>query len=172
MTHHENGVPPEPDPEAMLRASEQPPLAGAPAGVEAVPYLGFHLGRDLYGVPLQRLREVARLGRVRTIPGAPPGVAGLVNLRGEIVCALDTRAILGLDAWRPSESAALIALRGFTYPVGLVVDSIAEIVSIDPDRVEPPPAAWPSERAACFLGTTSVRLGFIGLLDLDRVVAE
>ena len=141
-------------------------------GVEGVTYLGFHLGRDLYGVPLRRLREVARLGRVRRIPGAPPAVAGLVNLRGEIVCALDTRAILGLDAWRPSETAALVALRGFGYPVGLVVDSIAEIVSIDPERIEPPPAAWPSQRAACFLGTTSVRLGVMGLLDLDRVVVE
>lgn len=141
-------------------------------GVEGVTYLGFHLDRDLYGVPLRRLREVARLGRVRRIPGAPPAVAGLVNLRGEIVCALDTRAILGLDAWRPSETAALVALRGFGYPVGLVVDSIAEIVSVDPERIDPPPAAWPSQRAACFLGTTSVRLGVMGLLDLDRVVVE
>lgn len=172
MTPHENGFPPEPGPEARLPTGERPPLDATPAGVERVPYLGFYLGRDLYGVPLQRLREVARLGRVRGIPGAPPAVAGLVNLRGEIVCALDTRAILGFEAWRPSETAALVALRGFTYPVGLVVDSIAEIVSVDPERIDPPPAAWPGERAACFLGTTSVRLGFIGLLDLDRVVAE
>ena len=172
MTDHENGFPPEPVPAALLPTGDRPSLAAAPVGVEGVPYLGFHLGRDLFGVPLQRLREVARLGRVRRIPGAPPGVAGLVNLRGEIVCALDTRTILGLDAWRASETAALIALRGFTYPVGIIVDSIAEIVSVDPERIDPLPVEWPSERAACFLGTTRVRLGFIGLLDLDRVVAE
>jgi purine-binding chemotaxis protein CheW len=118
------------------------------------------------------LREVARLTRLRRVPGAPASVAGLVNLRGEIVCALDARAILGLEAWMPSESAVLIALRGFGYPVGLVVDSVADIVLVDPAQIEPPPATWPTARAACFRGTTSVRLGFIFLLDLDRIVTQ
>lgn len=174
MTHDETGLTPASGAEALLRSIERQQIAAAasPAGMEGVAYLGFLLGGDLCGVPLQRLREVARLARLRSVPGAPPGVAGLVNLRGEILCALDTRAILGLDPWRPSAMAVLIALRGFAYPVGLVVDSIAEIVSIDPERIDPPPAEWPARRAACFLGTTQVRLGFMGLLDLDRVVAE
>ena len=47
-------------------------------------------------LPLEQLREVARVSQLRRVPGAPAGVAGLVNLRGEILCALDVRAILGL----------------------------------------------------------------------------
>lgn len=146
------------------------PDESTPEAVERVPYLGFHLGADMYGLPLPQLKEVAHLTRLRRLPGAPPSVAGLVNLRGEIVCALDARAILGLAPWMPSESAVLIALRGFGYPVGLVVDSIADIVLVNPAQIEPPPPTWPVERAACFRGSTSVRLGFIFLLDLDRIV--
>lgn len=168
MTHDEAGPLPEPDPDAILQEgeSQDDAVAGAPAVREGVPYLGFYLGPELYGLPLGRLREVARLTRLRRIPGVPAAVAGLVNLRGEIICALDARAILGLAPWTPSESAVLIALRSFDYPVGLVVDSIADIFSIDPTEIDPPPA----ERGAYFAGSTSVRLGLMGLLDLDQVV--
>ena len=51
-----------------------------------------------------------------------------------------------------------------------MVDSIADIYSIDPGQIEPPPATWPAERAACFVGTTRVPEGLMGLLDLERVV--
>ena len=174
MTHDEAGSLPESGPETMLQAidSQLDAVAEAPVAREGVPYLGFYLGTELYGLPLGRLREVCRLTRLRRIPGVPADVAGLVNLRGEIICALDTRAILGLAPWLPSESAVLIALRSFDYPVGLVVDSIADIFSIDPSQIDPPPASWPAEHAAQFVGNATVRLGLIGLLDLDQVVTK
>jgi chemotaxis signal transduction protein len=52
----------------------------------------------------------------------------------------------------------------------LVVDSITDIYSIAPSEIEPPPATWPAERAACFVGTARVPDGLMGLLDLDRIV--
>ena len=136
---------------------------------ETVPYLGFMVGSELYGLPLSRLREVARLTRLRRIPGTPSRMAGVINLRGELVCAFDAHVILE----RPEEHAEagyLIALRGFDFPVGLVVDTIADIFPIDTTTIDAPPAAWPGGRRACVSGTTSVRLGFIALLDVDRMV--
>ena len=145
-------------------------IPAEPDKQEGEPYLGFFLGAQMYGLPLHRLREVCRLAQVRRVPGAAAHVAGLVNVRGEIMCALDARAILGLAAATSPEPGYLIALRDFDYPVGLVVDAIADIFPIDPATIDAPPAAWPAERAACFIGMTSVRVGQIGLLDLDRVV--
>jgi purine-binding chemotaxis protein CheW len=137
---------------------------------ERVPYLGFFLGSEIYGLPLQRLREVARVAHLRRVPGAPAGVAGLVNLRGEIICAYDARSILRITDKVPQESPFLVALRGFADPLGLVVDSIIDIYSIAPDDIEPPPVSWPAERAACLAGTARVPPGLMGLLDLDRIV--
>ena len=126
----------------------------------------------MYGLPLQQLREVARLTRLRHIPGAPPGVAGLVNLRGEIVCALDAHAILGFRAQAPAASAFFVALRGFDDPIGLIVDSIADIYSIDPEEIEPPPTTWSPERARLLRRHHRVPEGLMGLLDLQRVVKD
>jgi len=161
-------------PEAILEAIERQRADDGEPAVEAerVPYLGFFLGDDVYGLPLQQLREVARLTRLRRIPGAPSRVAGLVNLRGEIICALSAHAILGLTASAPAAAAFFVALRGFTDPIGLVVDSIADIYSIDPGQIEPPPPTWSAERAAFFVGTAQVPEGLMGLLDLERLVAD
>lgn len=163
---------PESVPDEGLEAIErQKEAAGPPAPPrERLAYLGFYVGQEVYGLPLGQLREVARLTRLRHIPGAPPGVAGLVNLRGEIVCALDVRAILGLSPQAPADSAFLVALRDFDDPVGLIVDSIADIYSIDPEEIESPPTTWSPERRACFVGTIRVPVGMMGLLDVHRVV--
>jgi purine-binding chemotaxis protein CheW len=147
-----------------------PPPAAEDTAARGVPHLGFFLGAELYSVPLTRLREVARLTRLRRIPGAAAHVAGLVNLRGEIVCALDTHAILGLD--RSADAGFLIALRDFDYPVGLIVDSIADVFTVDPETAQPPPETWRGERAAFVTGVCEVASGSMGLIDLDRVVGR
>ena len=159
------------DPEAILAAIEQQKdnEAQPREEQERVPYLGFYLGAEVYGLPLDQLREVARVSHLRRVPGAPAGVAGLVNLRGEILCALDVREILGLPAPASTDNPFLVALRGFGDPLGLIVDSIADIYAVSPTEIEAPPATWPAERAACFIGTARVPVGLMGLLDLARV---
>jgi purine-binding chemotaxis protein CheW len=159
------------DPEALLAAIEQQRERDAelPPEQERVPYLGFFLGPEVYGLPLDQLREVARVAHVRRVPGAPAGVAGLVNLRGEILCALDVRAILGLPPKTTAALPFLVALRGFGDPLGLIVDSIADIYALAANDIEAPPATWPAERAACFIGTARVPAGLMGLLDLARI---
>jgi purine-binding chemotaxis protein CheW len=159
------------NPDAILAAIEQQRDNDAEPREEQerVSYLGFYLGAEVYGLPLEQLREVARVSQLRRVPGAPAGVAGLVNLRGEILCALDVRAILGLPANASAASPFLVALRGFGDPLGLIVDSIADIYAVSADDIEPPPATWPAERAACFTGTARVTAGLMGLLDLARV---
>jgi purine-binding chemotaxis protein CheW len=160
------------DPETILAAMEQQREVEAeqPPEQERVPYLGFYLGSDVYGLALDQLREVARVTQVRRVPGAPAGVAGLVNLRGEILCALDVRAILGLPPMTSAEPPFLVALRGFGDPLGLIVDSIADIYSLAASDIEAPPSTWSAERAACFIGTARVSAGLMGLLDLARII--
>lgn len=148
-----------------------PDGASAPApAAERVPWLGFLLGGEIYGFPLGQLREVARLTGVRRVPGAPARVAGLVNLRGEIVCALDARAILGLAPRATPAGAFFVAFRGFPDPLGVIVDAITDIYAIDPGEIEPPLERWNPARAALFVGTARVRDGVIGLLDLQQLV--
>ena len=163
--------------------TENDTSAAEPRQPEGEPHLGVIVGRELYGLPLRRLQEVARFTTVRRVPGSAPHVAGMVSIRGEIICALDARAILGLPADTSSGPRFVVALRDFDYPIGLVVDWVADIFHIDPASVEAPPAEWRDARRACVSGTANVLAGrgphradfarwgeSIGLLDVDRVV--
>ena len=150
-------------------ATETTP-AGPATTTVGVAHLGFFLGTELYSVPLTRLREVARFTRLRRIPGAAAHVAGLVNLRGEIICALDMHGILGHQRAGNPDAGFLIALRDYDYPVGLVVDTIADVFTVDPDTIAAPPEGWPSERSAVVAGVCAVTAGSMGIIDLDRVV--
>jgi len=162
-------------------SSEQPEMpradgdvcadAAAPA-VESVSYLGFVVGLDVYGLPLEHLREVARLKRLRRIPGAPSNVAGLMNLRGQIVCALDTRAILCVPGSAAAGGGYLIALRGFPDPLGLVVDGVTDVYAVDPGSIAPPPEAWPASRTVFTLGTVAIPRGSMTLLDLRPMIGR
>ena len=146
------------------------PAPEAPKRPEGEPHLGVIVGTELYGLPLRRLQEVCRLTSVRRVPGSAPHVAGLVSLRGEIICALDARAILGLPERPSSGPQFVVALRDFDYPIGLVVDWVADIFHIDPAALEAAPEEWRRERRACVVGTATVAPGSIGVLDLDAVV--
>lgn len=147
--------------------SPAPEVAQRPEGE---PHLGVIVGTELYGLPLRRLQEVSRLTSVRRVPGSAPHVAGLVSIRGEIICALDARAILGLPERSSPGPQFVIALRDFDFPIGLVVDWVADIFHIDMALVEAPPAEWRHERRACVSGTATVPPGSIGLLDVDALV--
>jgi purine-binding chemotaxis protein CheW len=142
----------------------------APPQQEGEPHLGVIIGAERYGLPLGRLREVARLSGLRRIAGAAPHVAGMVNLRGEIICVLDARAILGLAPAPGAAPGYVIALRDFGFPVGLAVDWVTDIFSVETSAIAPPPPDWQAARRACVVGTATVGTGAIGLLDLDRVV--
>src|SRR5688572_231981 len=159
-----------PDDVVRLLEEERETEEKKPAEQERILYLGFYLGKEVYALPLRKLREVARLVRIRTVPGTPPSVAGLVNLRGKIICVLDVKTILGLPYPASSEPRFLIVLDGTAEPLGLVVDSISDIYSIEPDQIESPLATWPQERAQFFMGTVRVQSGLMGLLDLERLV--
>lgn len=144
--------------------------AAEPKRPEGEPHLGVIVGHELYGLPLRRLQEVARLSTVRRVPGSAPHVAGMVSIRGEIMCALDARAILGLPAQTTAGPLFVVALRDFDYPIGLVVDWVADIFHIDLASVAAPPIEWRDARRACVSGTAIVAAGNIGLLDVDVLV--
>jgi purine-binding chemotaxis protein CheW len=134
----------------------------------------FTLGEGLYGVELERMHEVLRPQPLTRVPLAPPAVAGLLNLRGRIVPAVDPRHALGLEPRRsaPGEGGpgALVVVRGAAAAAGapdlvaLLVDEIGDVqrAGRDPAPPGPPPA----------LASAIVPLAdrLLVVLDVDRLL--
>jgi purine-binding chemotaxis protein CheW len=99
----------------------------------------FSVDGRSYGVDVARVREVIRPQEITPIPLAPPEVAGLLNLRGEIVTALDLRVRLG-SAPRPGADAMHMIMTTEHGPVSLLVDEAGQVIEVDTEMREPPPA--------------------------------
>jgi purine-binding chemotaxis protein CheW len=108
-------------------------------------FVTVRLAGQLIGIPVLQVHDVMRLGQLTRVPRAPAIVAGVMNLRGRIVTAIDVRRALGLG---PAEVAQLmgIVVEQDGQPYALVVDGVGDVVSVAADRFEPHPAtlspAW------------------------------
>lgn len=99
----------------------------------------FWLADHLYGVEVGHVQEVLRAQDLTRVPRAHPAVAGLLNLRGQVVTAVQLRERLGLPPRAPGEKAILVVVRLDGEVVSLLVDAIGDVVDVAEDTFEMPP---------------------------------
>jgi purine-binding chemotaxis protein CheW len=131
----------------------------------------FTLDGRLYGVDVDAVQEVLR-GQTRTrIPLAPGTLAGLINLRGQVLSAVDLRAQLDLPARETDTEPMLVVIRVAGEPVALMVDTIGAVVDVDVDQFEPPPDTLSGASRELLLGAYKLEGELLLALDVSRAVA-
>jgi purine-binding chemotaxis protein CheW len=131
----------------------------------------FTIDGRSFGVDVSRVQEVVRPQEVTPIPLAPPGIAGLINLRGEIVTALDLRVRLGSET-RAGDRAMNLIMTSDQGPVSLLVDEAGEVLEVDDGRFEPPPATLRGAARDLFVGTYTLEDQLLMELDVANVIDD
>jgi purine-binding chemotaxis protein CheW len=137
---------------------------------EAREYVTAMIGGQLFGLPISRVQDVFMPERVTRVPLAPAEVAGVLNLRGRIVTAVDMRARLGMPK-REGEHQAMavgVDLRGESY--GLLIDSIGEVLKLADDSHEVNPVNLDPRMAKMAGGIHRLDGQLMVVLDIDRVL--
>ena len=134
-------------------------------------YVTVEIGDQTFGVEIGRVREVFAPGRLTRVPLSPPEVAGVLNLRGRIVTAIDMRSQLGMAA-APAGSPAAMALgvehRGEAF--ALMVDRPGDVVELDLAGREATPATLHPRWAALVEGVHRLDDRLLLILDVDRAL--
>jgi purine-binding chemotaxis protein CheW len=131
----------------------------------------FRLDRLLFGVPVLKVREVIRFQPLTPVPLAPPTVRGLLNLRGDIVPALDLRRRLGM-APRAQESAAMNLVIAHEHElVSFLVDEIGDVVQVEESVLEAVPDHLPAAVREVLVGIYKLRGELLLALDPVRTAA-
>jgi purine-binding chemotaxis protein CheW len=105
-----------------------------------ITYCTFQLAEHHFAIPVSVVREVVRGLPLTSVPLAPPTVAGLINLRGQVLMAIDAREQLGLDRLDDSSQSAQIVLQLPRETVSLTVDRSGPATTLDPETMCPPPS--------------------------------
>ncbi len=126
---------------------------------------------DLWlGVEVLKVQEVIRALEMTVVPLAPESIEGLINLRGQIVIAIDTRRSLGLPAATGDMPAMNIVIQSADGAVSLLVDEIHDIISVPLDTYAPVPDNMPSEQRSLIGGVYDLEEGLLLALDTERVL--
>lgn len=102
-------------------------------------YATFFIENHFFGVEVEKVQEVFTAQEITPVPLAPPIIAGLINLRGEIVMALELRNRLGFPPRPAGMEAMSVVIRTAEGSVNLLVDQIGDVIEVLPSLFEPPP---------------------------------
>ena len=130
----------------------------------------FWLDGDLYGVEVEHVQEVLRSQSITRVPLAPPAVAGLINLRGQVVTAIELRERLGRKPRPEGQEAVVIVVRLHGEAVSLLVDSIADVVDVHVRDFEAPPDTLDGAGRDLIRGAYKLSGQLLLSLDVNRAV--
>jgi len=135
-----------------------------------IEYVTVTIDDQLFGLPIARVQDVFVPDRLAKVPLAPPEIAGVLNLRGRIVTAIDMRRRIGLrhDGKIPPFAVG-IELKGESY--GLLVDAVGEVLKLAKDGCESRPVNLDARLAEVMAGVYRLDGQLLVVLDVDRVFA-
>jgi purine-binding chemotaxis protein CheW len=128
----------------------------------------FYLDKLLFGVELRGVQEVIRSLEMTKVPLAPAMVSGLINLRGQIVTAVDLRRRLELEPSPPGSLAMNVVVRSEDGPVSLLVDEIGEVVEVEEATFELPPETLRGPVRSMILGVHKLNDRLLHVLDIEK----
>lgn len=137
-------------------------------------YMTFRLGEKYYGIGISYVNEIIGLQPITKVPETEDFIIGLINLRGKILPVIDVRIRFGMEPRAYDDRTCIIVINVNSIIIGLIVDTIAEVVTIAEEDVIPPPTINPGGgKASRFVyGIGKVENSVKMLLDLDKLIAH
>ncbi len=137
-------------------------------------YLTFKVSEEEYALSVHQIREVLEFQNVSKIPRMPGFMRGIINLRGSVVPVIDLKMKFGLGATEKTVDTSIIvtelAMDDEIIVMGLLTDSVNEVIDIDSDGIEPAPQIGTQIDSSFIKGMGRKEENFIIILDIDRVM--
>lgn len=132
----------------------------------------FTLEGEVYGINVMQVQEVLRETEVAPVPGAPHYVIGIINLRGNVVSVIDARSRFGLMPKENDDLTRIIVIEASSHTIGILVDSVAEVVDIDRSEIETAPNVGNDETSKYIDGVVSRGEQLLILVDLNKLLSQ
>lgn len=132
----------------------------------------FRLEDETYGINVMHVQEVLRVTEIAPVPGAPPYVLGIINLRGNVVTVIDTRSRFGLPPGEIDEASRIVIIESEMQVVGILVDSVAEVVELSGSEIDSAPNVGNEESSKFIQGVATRDNNLLIVVDLNKLLSE
>ncbi|MFQ3170373.1 MAG: purine-binding chemotaxis protein CheW [Oleispira sp.] len=135
-------------------------------------WVTFRLENESYGINVMQVQEVLRHTEIAPVPGAPPYVLGIINLRGNVVTVIDTRSRFALPNAETTDQTRIVIIEAENQVVGILVDSVAEVVYLRQSEIETTPNVGNDESAKFIQGVCHKNDELLILVDLEKLMSD
>ncbi|UAW99389.1 chemotaxis protein CheW [Halopseudomonas nanhaiensis] len=135
-------------------------------------WVTFRLDNETYGINVMQVQEVLRHTDIAPVPGAPAYVLGIINLRGNVVTVIDTRQRFGLSPAPITDNTRIVIIEADKQVLGILVDSVAEVVYLRQSEIETAPNVGTDESAKFIQGVCNKNNELLILVDLEKMMNE
>lgn len=144
--------------------------ADTAASATAHEFLAFTLGQEEYGIDIQKVQELRGYDAVTRIANAPEHIKGVVNLRGIIVPIIDMRIRFNLGTPTYDQFTVVIILNISGRVMGMVVDSVSDVITLTPEQIKPAPEMGAVMDTAYLIGLGTIDERMLILVDIARLM--
>lgn len=159
----------------MNQETNLPVAAGTAAAEEEQQYLTFLLNGEMFAIGILHIKEIIEFGSLTEVPLMPAFIRGVINLRGSVVPVIDLSARFGRSRTEVSRRTCIVIIEvngaDQMQDVGVMVDSVSEVLEIARAEIEPPPSFGAQIRVDFIRGMGKVNGKFVILLDVDKVLS-
>ena len=139
-------------------------------------YLTFTMAQEEYGIGILKIKEIIGMMPITSVPQTPEFIKGVINLRGKVIPVMDLRLRFGMNTIDYTERTCIIVVEiagGIgTVQIGIVVDSVSEVLNIRAQEIEETPAFGTKLNTEYILGMAKMEGGVKILLDIDKVLSQ
>ncbi len=143
---------------------------------ETTQYLTFNLCDEIFALDIGTVREVLDFTGITKVPRTPEFMRGVINLRGSVVPVVDMRLKFGMSMTENTVNTCIIIVEVFidseSVILGALVDSVQEVISLEPDQIEPAPRIGTNLRTDFIRGMGKCHSGFIMILNIDKAFSS
>ena len=141
-------------------------------GDKVLQYVTFRLDDETYGIDVMQIQEVLRYTEIAPVPGAPDYVLGIINLRGNVVTVIDTRRRFGLADAEVTDATRIVVMESDSQVMGILVDSVAEVVYLKANDIETAPNVGNEESARFIQGVCNRNGELIILVEFEKMLSD
>ncbi|MDN3378168.1 MULTISPECIES: chemotaxis protein CheW [unclassified Pseudoalteromonas] len=139
---------------------------------EVLQWVTFKLESETYGVNVMQVQEILRYTEIAPVPGAPSYVLGIINLRGNVVTVIDTRARFGLMSAETTDNSRVLIIEAEEQVIGILADSVAEVVYLRSSEIDSAPNIGTEESAKFIQGVSNRDGELLILVDLNKLLND
>ncbi len=162
------------DPQEFRERIEEsgPPTTATTNAGNSLQLVSFRLGQETYGIEITKVREIILVGDITRVPETPHYIKGLINLRSSVIPVIDLRARFALPDSSLTEESRIMVLHVGRRTIGIVVDSVSEVLRVSPEQISPAPPTVTSLGNEYMTGLVRLDDELLILLDVDRLFGQ